>query len=439
MRFYRLLMALACCLSTPAWAAPGEAPAQVRVVHRDGAYALTVDGRPFRVLGAGMERGGEEELAARGGNAFRTWSSSGDPAEVRAMLDRARRNGLMVAMGLDVARERHGFDYDDAAAVERQLQRVRAEVLRFKDHPAVLMWLVGNELNLDGRNPAVWDAVEQIARMIHAVDPHHPVMTPLAGFDPAVVAEVTRRAPSLDLLGLQLYGEIDALQQLLQASAWDGPYIVTEWGPTGHWESPLTSWGAAIEDDATRKAELLLRRYRGQIDADRRRGLGSFVFLWGHKQERTPTWYGLFLPSGETTPGIDAMQFAWTGRWPDNRAPSASAITLDGRAAIDSIVLQPGRAYRASVQARDPDGDPLEYRWSVRAESTATSIGGDPEALPPTIDTGLRAAGDGVLALTAPALPGNYRLFVEIHDGQGHAAHANVPFQVAGGETAASP
>ncbi|MBD9369757.1 glycoside hydrolase family 2 TIM barrel-domain containing protein [Xanthomonas sp. XNM01] len=424
---FRLILAgLALCAAMPLCAAPS----QVRIVAHDGAHHLTIDGQPFRVLGAGLADGDQEALAARGGNAFRTWSSSGDPAGVEAMLDRAQRNGLMVAMGLDVARERHGFDYDDAAAVERQLQRVRDEVLRYKDHPAVLMWLVGNELNLEARNPKVWDAVEQIARMIHAVDPAHPVMTPLAGFDPAVVSEVVRRAPSLDLLGLQLYGEVDELQHLLQASAWRGPYIVTEWGPTGHWESPATAWGAPIEDDASTKANLLQRRYREQIDADRRRGLGSFVFLWGHKQERTPTWYGLFLPSGETTPGIDAMQYAWTGRWPGNRAPSTSPITLDGRAATDSVVLQAGRGYRAAVQAGDADGDPLRYRWSVREESTATSIGGDPEALPRLVEAGLRETGDGRVQLTAPTAPGDYRLFVEIHDGRGHAAYANFPFQV---------
>ena len=33
---------------------------------------------------------------------------------------------------------------------------------------------------------------------------------------------------------------------------------------------------------------------------------------------------------------------------------------------------------------------------------------------------------------TAPAAPGHYRLFVEAHDGQGHAAYANLPFRVAG-------
>lgn len=37
---------------------------------------------------------------------------------------------------------------------------------------------------------------------------------------------------------------------------------------------------------------------------------------------------------------------------------------------------------------------------------------------------------DGALQLTAPTTPGHYRLFVEVRDGNGHAAYANAPFRV---------
>lgn len=428
------LLALGSCLASAQAQddAAAKGPSNVRIVQQDGNWRLLVDGQPYQVRGAGLSGGDLEQLAARGGNSFRTWSTGTDEAQVRAMLDRAQRAGLTVAMGLAVGKERHGFDYDDPKAVAAQFSRLREEVRLYRDHPAVLMWLVGNELNLESRNPKVWEAVGQIADMIHEEDPNHPVMTPLAGFDRALIDLVKTRAPSLDLIGLQLYGDLDALPARLREADWTGPYIVTEWGPTGHWESPLTTWGAALEDDASRKAALLERRYRDVIAADTRQCLGSYVFLWGNKQERTPTWYGLFLPTGESTPGVDAMQRLWTGHWPDNRAPSIGPATIDGEGGAASVVLAPGARHEAAAPADDADGDALQWHWYAREESTATSIGGDAEAVPARVDLEAKVSPDGRLRFTAPQQPGNYRLFVEVRDGQDHAAYANIPFRVEG-------
>ena len=239
-----LVMLLTCVLSSPL--AAREGPATVRIVSSTAGHVLQVDGKPFRIRGAGMSGGEQDVLAARGANSFRTWSTDPDPAKVRAMLDRARDNGLMVAMGLHVGKERHGFDLDDAAAIDAQQARILEQVRAHRDHPAVLMWVVGNELNLSARDPRIWNVVESITRAIHAEDPNHPVMTPLAGFDPRVAALLRERAPSLDLIGIQMYGDIGELPGRLEAARWTGPYVVTEWGPTGHWESPETTWKLSL-------------------------------------------------------------------------------------------------------------------------------------------------------------------------------------------------
>lgn len=413
------------------------APADVRIVHADGRYQLRVNDQPFRIQGAGVESGSLQQLAAHGGNALRTWRTDNGIESATALLDRAQAHGLMVAMGIEIGRERRGFDYDDPSAVARQFARVRAEVLRYKDHPALLMWVVGNELNLKSRNPKVWNAVDKIARWIHEVDPHHPVMTTVAGFE-AELGELLRvRAPALDLIGIQLYGDIENLPEKLRAAAWTGPYIVTEWGPTGHWEVPTTAWGAPIEDDSTRKAQLLVDRYQRFIAADQRQCLGSFVFLWGQKQERTPTWYGLFLESGEATAGVDAMHYLWTGAWPGNRSPSITPIRIDGRGADSSVQLVPGQSHLAKVDAADPDGDTLRYQWSILHESAAITIGGDHESVPDVVSTSMTELADGSIRFEAPTKAGAYRLLVSVHDGHGHAAYANFPFAVEPGHTAA--
>ena len=70
-----------------------ESPSQVRIVHEAGRYRLLVDGQPYVVKGAGMADGGQETLAARGGNSFRTWSTGTDEANVRASSLTPRANG----------------------------------------------------------------------------------------------------------------------------------------------------------------------------------------------------------------------------------------------------------------------------------------------------------------------------------------------------------
>ncbi|MCK7594316.1 hypothetical protein [Pseudomarimonas salicorniae] len=403
--------------------------AEVRVVPQGADWQLQVGGRPLFLRGAGLETGDVEALAAAGGNVIRTWRVDRPGESGQALLDRALASGLFVALGLDVGRERHGFDYGDPEAVARQLERLRDEVRRHREHPALLLWVVGNELNLESRDPRVWDAVEDIVRMIGKEDPRHPALTPIAGFSAELIAEIRSRAPSLKLLGVQLYGDIDRLPQLHEAG-WDGPYLVTEWGPTGHWEVPRTPWGAPIEDSSAVKARRLQERYRQSILADPGRCLGSFVFLWGQKQERTPTWYGMFLSSGESTAAVDAMQLLWTGRSPGHAAPEVDGLTLEGLSAVEGVTAAPGQALRAKLATYPMHGSAV-FDWTLREESRATSVGGDPETLPPSIEAGMRPGEPGQVSFTAPARPGAYRLFVTVRDGRGKAGHANLPFLVA--------
>lgn len=406
-------------------------PSEVRLVQlADSHWQLEVNGQPFFVRGAGAGGGSLATLAAAGGNAIRTWHGDRAAGRNGSQLDLALRSGLFVAYGLEVGRERHGFDYGNARAVARQLERLCDEVRRHRDHPALLLWVVGNELNLEMRDPRVWDAVNEIVTMIRREDPRHPILTPLAGINADVLRELRQRAPALELLGVQLYGDIEHVSEL-RASGWDGPYLITEWGPTGHWEVARTSWGAPIEEDSHQKAQNLLRRYRDSVLSNRGQGLGSFVFLWGQKQERTPTWYGMFLETGEATAAVDAMQQLWTGVLAEQPAPMVRHLRLDGRSAVDSVTLAPRQAVEAAVEIQSASGGKLEIAWQVREESRAVSIGGDPETLPRTVRRKFTQPTVGHVAFEAPRRPGEYRLFVIVRDAHGKAGHANFPFRVA--------
>jgi len=206
-------------------------PVKVQILQTNGGYQLYVDQNPFYIKGAGMESGNQEALMEHGGNSFRTWGT--DDKRTPHLLERALTNRLSVTLGLRVGLERQGFDNNDEAAVARQLARVKQEVLKYKDHPAVIIWAIGNELNMNAKNPKVWDAVNDISKMIHQVDPNHLTTTPLSGFKREVVQEVKNRAPDLDLVSFQMYADIVNLPHYLREAGWTEPYMITEWGATG--------------------------------------------------------------------------------------------------------------------------------------------------------------------------------------------------------------
>ena len=191
-----------------------------------------------------------------------------------------------------------------------------------------------------------------------------------------------------------------------------------------------TAWGAPIEHNSSAKAAHYLDRYRDTIAAHPDRILGSYAFLWGQKQERTSTWYGMFLDSGEETEAADVMHLAWSGDWPDNRSPGIDALSLDSKTAEQSVMLKAGANYQARVVSSDPDGDKLVYRWEIMRESSAKQVGGDKEYIPEVLTGLIEAADDGTADVRAPEEAGTYRLFVYVYDGQGYAGHANIPFKV---------
>ena len=407
-----------------------QGPVKVQILRTNNGYQLYVDHQPFYIKGAGLGSGPQEKLVEHGGNSIRTWRTEGGRVPARQLLASARTNGLYVTMGLEIGSERHGFDYDDTAAVARQLESVKAEVLKYKDDPALIVWAIGNELNLEAKNPKVWDAVNDLSKMIHQADTNHLTTTPLAGFNKDLIRQVKARASDLDLLSFQMYADVVNLPRYLEEAGWDRPYMVTEWGATGHWEVPKTDWGAPIENDSTTKANYYKRRFEVAIQADHKRCLGSYVFLWGHKQERTPTWYGMFLETGEETAAVDVMHFLWTGAWPAIRNPQLSGAWLNGKTARQSIHLKRGENYPARIEAGADEHGPLRYTWEVLEESRDLKTGGDAETKPQNVPGLIQPVKPGEIILRAPAEPGAYRLFAYVFNGKDRAAHVNIPFYV---------
>jgi len=403
--------------------------AKVTIKNTEGKYQLLVNKESFYIKGAGLEFGNIPALAKHNGNSFRTWRTDNGEQSGKEVLDEAHKYGLMVTMGIEVARERHGFDYNNEAAVKEQKERIRKEVLEFKDHPSLLIWAIGNELNLRSTNPKVWDAVNDISKMIHDIDPNHPTTTTLAGMSQQDIKYIKGRCKNIDILSIQLYGSIVKLPKLLKDFGWTGPYMVTEWGATGHWEVPKTSWDIPIEENSSVKAANYLKRHQIAIESDTTQCLGSYVFLWGQKQERTPTWYGVFLEDGKETESVDVMHYIWSKKWPENRTPQIKSFTLNNKTAYQSVILKPNKDAKATIDIVDFENNTINYSWEVLRESTDLKDGGDKENRPESIDVQLTRNQNGEINFKSPE-KGMYRLFVYADDGYNHAATANIPFKV---------
>ncbi|WGD29648.1 glycoside hydrolase family 2 TIM barrel-domain containing protein [Ancylobacter sp. WKF20] len=395
-------------------------PVQAAEVSVAGAE-IRVDGAPFAVRGAAGE-GRLNLLKSLGATTIRSYG--GDPG---ALLDEAQAAGLKLIVGLWVGQPRQGADYADPAFVARQRDELQAIVNKYKNHPALLMWGIGNEVEVDLADPAlVWPEIEKIASMVKGLDPDHPTMAVLAEVGGDKAAHLRKAAPSIDVLGINSYGDaLFSVATRAREQGWTGPIVIAEMGALGQWQAATTPWGAPFEPSSTQKA-IQFRRYLRAL-ADQQ--AGAITFLWGQKQEVTPTFHSLFLPSGEWTEPLESMAESWGAPVPGgNHAPRIATLRVAGNPSAPFADWGP-EGGAVTLDVIDPDGDPLEVRWTVMAESAVRGIGGDKEDLPRAYPEAVSAARPtGARIGNLPA--GHYRLFVEVLDGRGAAATANLPFAI---------
>ena len=399
-------------------------PAVVRLVQRGGGFQLVRNGTPYVIKGVGGDAS-RKALVAAGGNSIRTWGTD----NLGPLLDDAQRLGLTVTVGIWLGHERHGFNYNDAAQVAKQNESVRQTILRYKDHPAVLLWGLGNEMEGYGRgdNAAIWSAINSLAGMAKKLDPNHPTMTVVAEIGGDRVKNIHRLCPEIDVVGINSYGGAATLPKRYKEAGGVKPYVLTEFGPPGVWEVKKNAWGAAPELTSTEKAACYRRVYKAAVSGSGGLCLGSYAFHWGSKQEATATWFGLLLPDGSRLGAVDALTELWTGKPPANRCPVIRSLKLAGP---DEV--QPGATVKATLDASDPDGDPLKVRWVLQREAFAYGTGGDAEDAPPSWATAIVRSDAKQAEVRLPKDGGGYRLFAYVRDDRGGAAVANVPLRVKG-------
>jgi hypothetical protein len=385
-------------------------------------WELTRNGSPYFIRGAGGD-GSKELLAKLGGNSVRTWGTD----QLQQKLDEAHKHGLTVAVGIWLGHERHGFNYNDPAQLARQQEMVKEVVVRYKDHPAVLLWGLGNEMEGSGKgdNAAIWTAINDLARQVKELDPGHPTMTVVAEIGPEKVAAIHRLCPAIDIMGINSYAGASSLPQRYRDAGGTKPYILTEFGPPGPWEVSKTAWGAPLEPSSTEKALSYRRAYQKAVVEANDLCLGSYAFLWGHKQEATATWFGMLLPDGSRLAAADVISSFWSGTPPSRRCPKIETLSVDS-----SIDIAPGSVIKATLVASDPDNDPLIVRWILQADPVSHQVGGDAQASPAIFPTAVVSSTAQQAQVRMPSDGGAYRLFAYVYDATGGAAVANIPLLV---------
>ncbi|MFQ3677660.1 MAG: glycoside hydrolase family 2 TIM barrel-domain containing protein [Fimbriimonadaceae bacterium] len=383
---------------------------RVEIVSVPAGFELRRNGVPYFVKGAGANRM-LAEVAAAGGNSIRTWGA----VDIGRLLDRAHAKGLTVTVGFWLEKRGPDVSYRDQAVLDAQLAEVERGVRAYRNHPAVLMWAIGNEMELgigDEAEP-MWRQVDRLARRVKQLDPRRPVITVVADMWPEKMDQILAFCPSVDALGVNSYGGLPTLHERM--ARWRKPYFVTEFQCVSPHDVPRLGGEQPIEPSSTQKAEQLESVYRGAILAHPGRVLGGYVFHWERSDNQTASWFSMHLSTGERLASVETIQRLWGGPAPANRVP---------------VVVRATRLNPAGwrLEVRDPDGDPVAITWELAEDDPNRRFVGDFEKRMPLVKR--RTTTGPEFAMPVGLVPGPYRLYAIARDGRGGAASWNVPFVV---------
>ncbi|MFA5373899.1 MAG: glycoside hydrolase family 2 TIM barrel-domain containing protein, partial [Candidatus Omnitrophota bacterium] len=176
---------------------------------------ITIDGNPYiirgvtysdvgvgedrvdLVLDADSARDADFDLMQEAGvNTIRTYY-----APLPDFLDECAKHNIRVIVGIPYSDDRTNRGPD----IESGTYEAYVEV--YKNHPAILMWELGNEYNyhpewFDGDISNWYDSLEDAAKTIKSLDANHPVAT---AHGEVPTAEVVTSVPSVDAWGLNIY------------------------------------------------------------------------------------------------------------------------------------------------------------------------------------------------------------------------------------------
>jgi hypothetical protein len=241
----------------------------------------------------------------------------------RVVLDKMLANGMLAIVTVIVS------GGDDFAGV----------VTALRGHPAVLMWVVGNEWNRNGlfggcTGDACYTRVNDIARMIKTLDPSRPVATSFAPTGSIPSDDDLRRLAAVDVWGLNIYSQPGFFNRFVEwrlANTRLGikkPFFMSEYGVDAFDNR------AGQPDEAAQAAALRQQttEIRAQLSARNAAlpCLGGTPFEWNDEWWKFGNW-GVQDRGGFANGGVAPDGFAnedWWGVVDIDRRPRAAYMVL---------------------------------------------------------------------------------------------------------------
>lgn len=391
---------------------------------KGGNYTLYRNGQPFLIKGA-SGHGHFRELAQAGGNTLRVY----DTLALGQQLDSAQRYGLALIVDLSIPHSRFANFYEDEAKTGALQDALLRTVREHKDHPALLYWNLGNEVDfpLEPGNRAFYTFYNSMLRQLKALDTQHPFSTAMTTFQRRYLLAVNFRTRDLDMLGFNAFGQIKNLESRLENAAWfwRGPYLLTEWGVNGYWENGFSSWRAPLELTSAYKIFQVSEQYQQAMPHGNPRFLGSCFFYWGSHHEYTPTWFGVFDQSGSATPLYATLAALWQGEQVPLPPLPIEGVSVNGQYPNADAFATPGQEMRAELTFYQPQDSTLSISWELRPEDWYSGhwpYGPENEAVF-SLERNHRT-----IRFVAPTVEGPYRLYAKVTDAQGVVSTASSPF-----------
>ncbi|MDP3785942.1 MAG: glycoside hydrolase family 2 TIM barrel-domain containing protein [Candidatus Omnitrophota bacterium] len=245
-------------------------------------------------------------------NTIRTWARVTN----KAFLDAAYNNGkdpIYIIMGIWI--NPHTLDYSNPLHRKRVIEEFESYVKEFKDHPAVLMWSIGNEQNAwyKGDVSLWYSLVNDMAKAAFKIEGenYHPVTTPNGDIDN--IGDTPKNADDnsmnyLDLWGANVYrGDTFGSLFAVYRTKSQKPLWISEYG-TPSWDYLKRNDENTAEDPKTLKlfciqsysAERLWDEMTANSDVCRGGTLMAYSDEWwkagnpsSHDVQDGVEWYGV--------------------------------------------------------------------------------------------------------------------------------------------------